>query len=57
MVLDSEPRGQVLEVSSAFASLASRVVLVHLTNLAFQTSPHGLLYFFLTRPSRWQTQS
>lgn len=52
MVLDSEPRGQGLEISSVLASLASQVVLVHLTNLAFQISPHRLSYFFQIRPSQ-----
>lgn len=57
MVLDSEPWGQSLEISSTLASLASQVVLVHLTNLAFQTSHRRLSYFFPIRPSQWQTQS
>lgn len=34
MVLESEPRGQGLEISSTWESLASQVVLVCLTNLA-----------------------
>lgn len=51
MVLDGEPRGQGLEISSALISLASQVVFMHLTNLAFQASPHRLSYFFPIGPS------
>lgn len=57
MVLDGEPQDQGLERSSALASLASQVVLAHLTDLAFQTFPHRLSYFFLIGPSQWETQS
>lgn len=51
IVLDSEPQGQGLAISSLLASLGSRVVLTLVKNVAFQTPSHRLSCFFQIRAS------